>query len=73
MYLCEMKVLWEIWKVYMYLGAVWIKYLKFLIINEERKRKAQRMLGVIKAANGSIWGHTEVLWACMHIYFPGFC
>lgn len=48
----------------MYLGAVWIQHLKLLVVNE-RKGKEQRISGVIKANNNSVWGHVESLWVCM--------
>lgn len=38
----------------MYLGAVGIQYLKLLVVNEERKRKVQIMLGTIKAINDGV-------------------
>lgn len=36
------------WKMCMYLGAVWIQYLKLLVVNEDRERKVQIMLGKLK-------------------------
>lgn len=55
----------------MYLGTVWIQYLKLLVVREERK-KVRRMLGVINATDDRVWRFAEDMWVWMHMCLLSF-